>query len=284
MHRLFSSLFLILTLFSSLRAFAQENNANANLPSFVKEAVQQEESQRAEQNPAAIPIPGQTGIGYPDLTSQAVVLVLLALLPFFVMLLTSFLKMVISLSLLRSALGVQQTPPNQVINGVALILSLYVMYPTGLQMYQKSKHILEGNLPKELFSSDTAVLTLAIVDEAKEPLRDFLIRNSKSKQIDSFYKLAMKTFPEEIRGDVTPRDFIIVIPAFITAQIKAAFEIGVLIYLPFFVIDLVTSNILLAMQMMMLSPLTISLPLKLLLLVMIDGWTVLLQGLVLSFN
>lgn len=231
-----------------------------------------------------IPIPGQTGVSYPDITTQAAILIFLALLPFFIMLLTSFMKMVITLSLLRSALGVQQTPPNQVINGIALILTLYVMYPTGYQMYQKSKHILDGGLPKQLFSADTAGVTFAIIDEAKEPLRDFLIRNSQNKHITGFYKLAMKTFPEEVKGDISEKDFIVVIPAFITTQIKAAFEIGVLIYLPFFVIDLVTSNILLAMQMMMLSPLSISLPLKLLLLVMIDGWTILLQGLVLSFN
>lgn len=234
--------------------------------------------------PDSIPIPGQTGFSYPDITTQAVILIFLALLPFLIMLLTSFMKMVITLSLLRSALGVQQTPPNQVINGIALILTLYVMYPTGYQMYQKSKHLLDNERPKALFSADTAGLTLSIVQEAKEPLRDFLIRNAKNKHIDSFYKLAMKTFPAEVKNDLTPKDFIVVVPAFISTQIKAAFEIGVLIYLPFFVVDLVTSNILLAMQMMMLSPLSISLPLKLLLLVMIDGWTILLQGLVLSFN
>jgi type III secretion protein R len=94
----------------------------------------------------------------------------------------------------------------------------------------------------------------------------------------------MKSFPPEYRGNLKPTDFIVVIPSFITSQLKAAFEIGVLIYLPFFVIDLVTSNILLAMGMMMLSPLTIALPLKLLLIVMVDGWTLIIQGLVLSFR
>jgi type III secretion protein R len=96
--------------------------------------------------------------------------------------------------------------------------------------------------------------------------------------------LAYRSFPGDYQKTLKPTDFIVLIPSFITSQLKAAFEIGVLIYLPFFVIDLVTSNILLAMGMMMLSPLTIALPLKLLLLVMVDGWTLIIQGLVLTFR
>lgn len=220
----------------------------------------------------------------PDITSQAVILIFLALLPFIVMLLTSYLKMVISLGLLRSALGTQQTPPNQVINGIALILSIYVMYPTGMEMYHKVEHVLEANKSTVLISGPTAKLAMEMINEAKDPLRNFLIRNSSKSNLDGFFKLAKKTFPDEVKESLKVEDFIVVIPAFITSQIKAAFEIGVLIYLPFFVIDLVTSNILLAMQMMMLSPLSISLPLKLLLMVMMNGWTILVQGLVLSFN
>ena len=102
--------------------------------------------------------------------------------------------------------------------------------------------------------------------------------------MNGFYQLAYKSFPENFRGGLKTNDFIVLVPSFITSQLKAAFEIGVLIYLPFFVIDLVTSNILLAMGMMMLSPLTIALPLKLLLIVMVDGWTLIIQGLVLSFR
>ena len=100
----------------------------------------------------------------------------------------------------------------------------------------------------------------------------------------SFYKLGVKVFPDPYKKSLKPTDFIVLIPSFITSQLKSAFEIGVLIYLPFFVIDLVVSNILLAMGMMMLSPLTIALPIKLLLIVMIDGWTVLVQGLAMTFR
>ncbi len=258
--------FLILLFLFSTTLFAQETVPPAKNPP-LPEALTQTQS----------PYPG-------DMTTQAVVLVFLALLPFIVMLLTSFLKMVITLSLLRSALGVQQIPPNQVLNGIALILTIYVMFPTGMQMYNKSKHIIDQGMPKELFSASSASTAIALIDNSKEPLREFMIRNTTTKHLDDFYKLTQKTFPDEVKSEVTDTDFIIVIPAFITSQIKSAFEIGVLIYLPFFVIDLVVSNILLAMQMMMLSPLSIALPLKLLLLVMIDGWTILLQGLVLSFN
>ena len=233
--------------------------------------------------PAAFGMPNP-GESHPDIMQQAIILIFLALLPFIVMLLTSFMKIVITLSLLRSALGVQQIPPNQVINGIALILTIYVMFPTGMQMYEKAKPILDKGMPTELFSSGTAGTMIAVINEAKEPFREFLIRNTTSKHMDDFYKLTQKTFPDGVKQLMTPRDFIVVVPSFITTQVKAAFEIGVLIYLPFFVVDLVTSNILLAMQMMMLSPLSIALPLKLLLLVMIDGWTILVEGLVLSFK
>jgi type III secretion protein R len=235
---------------------------------------------------SAAPSPPEGGdfAGYPDLTSQAALMIFLALSPFLIMLFTSFIKVTITLTLLRSALGVQQTPPNQVINGIALILTIYVMYPTGLAMYHQAEPILKKQLAGQLISANTALVAVQVIDVAKEPLRQFLIRNARKQDIQGFYKIAYKTFPDEVKGSLKETDFLVVAPAFITTQIRAAFEIGVLIYLPFFVIDLVTSNILLAMQMMMLSPLSISLPLKLLLVVMIDGWTVLVQGLVLSFN
>jgi len=222
--------------------------------------------------------------GPPPLLSQLSVLALLSILPFAVMLLTSYVKIVVVLSLLRNALGVQQSPPNQVLNGIALLMTVYVMFPTGLAMYTAASNVIEKEAPKELFSGGGAVYLMDVMNAGKEPLRDFLMRNTSGKHINSFYQLAYRSFPDEFKTTLKPNDFIVIIPSFITSQLKAAFEIGVLIYLPFFVIDLVTSNILLAMGMMMLSPLTIALPLKLLLLVMVDGWTVIIQGLVLTFR
>ncbi len=220
----------------------------------------------------------------PTLIAELSLLTILSLLPFIAMLLTSYVKIVIVLSLLRNALGVQQSPPNQVLNGLAILMTIYVMFPTGLAMYQSASSIIEKNPPKQLLSSATSLYLVEIINAGKEPLGRFLQRNSLPKHISSFYDLAYRSFPQEYREKLKPTDFIILIPSFITSQLKAAFEIGVIIYLPFFVIDLVTSNILLAMGMMMLSPLTIALPLKLLLLVMVDGWTLLIQGLVLTFR
>jgi type III secretion protein R len=220
----------------------------------------------------------------PPLIAQLVTLVGLSLLPYFVMLLTSFLKMVVVLALLRNALGVQQAPPNQVINGLALILAIYVMYPTGYAMYERARPLFESNLPTALFSRESASFAIAVADQAKEPLRDFLLHNTRDKHEQGFLRLAKRYFPPELRSELKASDFIILVPAYVTSQVEDAFQIGVLIYLPFFVIDLVTSNILLAMGMMMLSPMTIATPIKLLLLVVLDGWTLLVQGLVNTFH
>ena len=222
--------------------------------------------------------------GVPGIVTQVSLIAGLSILPFAVMLLTSYMKVVIVLSLLRNAIGVQQAPPNQVLNGIALLVTIYVMFPTGLAMYNASSDYINENQPKTLISADSANFIIHVIDKAKEPLRDFLQRNTSNKHINGFYQLAYKSFPDNFRASLKPTDFIVIIPSFITSQLKAAFEVGVLIYLPFFVIDLVTSNILLAMGMMMLSPLTIALPLKLLLIVMVDGWTLIIQGLVLSFR
>ena len=220
----------------------------------------------------------------PPLIAQMAVVVGLSLLPFAVMLLTSFLKMVIVLGLLRQALGVQQVPPNQVINGMALLLTVYVMFPTGYAIYERTEPMLTGNVPQKLFAADSAEFIFALAAEGREPIREFLIKNTREKHERSFYRLAYRYFPEPVRDTLNVTDFIVLVPSYITSQVEDAFQIGVLIYLPFFVVDLVTSNILLAMGMMMLSPMTIALPIKLLLLVMLDGWTLVVQGLVTTFR
>jgi len=221
----------------------------------------------------------------PSLITQAASLTLLSLLPFIIMILTSFLKIVIVLSLLRSALGVQQAPPNQIINGVAFMLSLFIMYPTVLLMYDAAeKAMAKTKAPDSLVAPESSAYIIAVASEAREPLRLFIKRNSSIAHQALFYRLSYRILPEDHRPNLKPDDFMVLVPAYITSQLKDAFEIGVLIYIPFFVIDLVTSNILLAMGMMMLSPVTISMPLKLFLLVMLDGWTLLIEGLVNTFR
>ena len=235
-------------------------------------------------DPFATPL---TPTEHPALTTQFVALTFMALMPFIMMLLTSFIKVVVVLSLLRSALGAQQAPPNQVINGVAFMLSLYIMFPTGVKMYDESQGaIARMNADPEvtMLSKESAQHVMEVAKYAREPLRDFLRKNSSVQHQKSFYRTIYRTIPQEYRDTVQPTDFLILVPSYITSQLKDAFEIGVLIYIPFFVIDLVTANILLAMGMMMLSPVTISMPLKLFLLVMLDGWTLLIQGLITTFQ
>lgn len=230
-------------------------------------------------------LPEMGDIKRPSLITQGLMLSLLSLMPFMIMTLTSFLKIVIVLSLLRTALGVQQAPPNQVINGVAFLLSLFIMYPTALKMYDAAYDVIHQNqVPESFLSHSTSAYVIQVANAAGGPMRDFLKKNSTSRHQALFYRLVYRGLPEQYRTTLKPDDFMVLVPSYITGQLKDAFEIGVLIYIPFFVIDLVTSNILLAMGMMMLSPVTISMPLKLFLLVMLDGWTILIEGLVKTFQ
>lgn len=220
----------------------------------------------------------------PNMATQAVLLGLLSLFPFIIMILTSFLKIVVVLSLLRTALGVQNAPPNQVLNGVAFLLSLFIMYPTAMKMYDAAETVIHQNqIPESFVDPNSSVYVIKVAGAAIHPLKDFFKRNSSVRHQAIFFKLAYRGLPTEYKENLKPDDLMVLVPSYITSQLKDAFEIGVLIYIPFFVIDLVTSNILLAMGMMMLSPVTISMPLKLFLLVMLDGWTLLIEGLVKTF-
>ena len=221
----------------------------------------------------------------PPVLTQALAIVTMALLPFLVILLSPFMKIVVVLSLLRTALGVQNSPPNAVINGIAIILSIFVMYPVATDMYDKAKPVIEQTAsPDSIISKGTPEYIYAVVNASKEPFRQYLVKNSLITHQRMFYRMIYRQIPQSERQGLSPTDFIVLIPSFITGQLKAAFEIGVLIYIPFFVIDMVVSNILLAMGMMMLSPVTISMPLKLFLLVMLDGWSILIEGLVYTFK
>lgn len=201
----------------------------------------------------------------------------LALLPYLAVMVTSFTKLVVVFSLLRNALGLQQTPPNMVINGLAIILSIYVMYPVGLKMSAVAQETGLGR------SSDTGSV-LHGLDQAKEPLRDFMIRHTAEAERHFFHKTAQRLLDEKEKALITDRDLIVVVPAFTVSELTAAFQIGFLIFLPFLIIDLVVSNILQAMGMMMLSPTTISMPFKLLLVVVLDGWSKIVHGLVLTYR
>jgi len=285
MNRLFSLVGLLCLFFSFSELMAQPETP-ASRPAYVAPTRRPLPGEREQQQPKEVrEILNLEGLERPSLIIQGSALVFMSLLPFIIMILTSFVKIVVVLSLLRNALGVQQSPPNQVINGIAFLLSLYVMFPTGVRMYDEAKSLIQSpNVPQELFSAQSAEYIIAVATRAREPLREFLKNNSLVKHHKSFYKTIYRVLPEEYQANLKPDDFLILVPSYIATQLKAAFEIGVLIYIPFFVIDLVVSNILLAMGMMMLSPITISMPLKLFLLVMLDGWTLLIEGLISTFR
>lgn len=209
------------------------------------------------------------------------VVIALALAPFVAVMVTSFTKLVVVLSLLRNALGLQQTPPNVVINGLAIILSIYVMYPVLLLTYEQGmSQYQEFNLQDQDPTFDQLI---EIIDSSKTPLRDFLVQHSSETERAFFLKSIKRLMPAEKQESVSAQDFIVVIPAFTVSELTSAFQIGFLIFLPFLVIDLLVANILLALGMMMLSPTMVSLPFKLLLFVFISGWTQLIHGLVQSY-
>ena len=208
-------------------------------------------------------------------SSALITVIVIALAPFVGVMVTSFTKIIVVLSLLRNALGLQQVPPNVVLNGMALVLTVYVMLPVGMDMAERARTV-QGPM-----TSTQGMMSVA--DAAKEPLRDFLVKHSSPAQRAFFLKTAQKNLPPERAAQLTERDFVVVIPAFTVGELSAAFQIGFLIFLPFLVIDLIIANILMAMGMMMLSPTTISLPFKLLLFVLVDSWVKLSHGLVLSY-
>jgi type III secretion protein R len=209
-----------------------------------------------------------------------VIVISVALAPFVAVMVTSFTKIVVVLSLLKNALGLQQVPPSVVINGLALVLSVYVMYPVGLQIADEIEKLPSAQVKKEFDLSRLA----EIVRVSKEPLRNFLIRHTSDSERAFFLRTAQKLLSEEKKQNLSDKDFIVVIPAFTVSELSSAFQIGLLIFLPFLIVDLIISNILLAMGMMMLSPTTVSLPFKLLLFVLIDGWSKLIHGLVLTYR
>lgn len=204
------------------------------------------------------------------------VLVGLSLAPFIAVMVTSFAKLAIVFFLIRNALGIQEIPPNIVLNGLALILTLYIMAPVGVAVFER----LEDTNLREL---ETGALVATLADGA-EPWRDFLERHTDEQTRQFFVDATRQLWPASMASSVQPDNLLILIPSFTATELRRGFEIGFLIYLPFIVIDLVISNILLAMGMMMVSPMTISLPFKLFLFVLLDGWTRLIQGLVLSYG
>ncbi len=209
-------------------------------------------------------------LGSLDPALQLIILMAsLSLIPFMVVSMTSFLRYIIVLSILKTALGTQQVPPAIVLVGMALVLTGYTMAPVFGEMYEYVTPALEKK------QSITVVL-----DRGSQPLKQFMMRQTRQSDLAFFVEMNREVMPS------TPEEVSIweVAPAYMISELRTAFEIGFVIFIPFIVLDLVVANILLALGMFMLSPTIISLPFKILIFVAVDGWGLIINGLVQSFN
>ncbi|HEX2937553.1 MAG TPA: flagellar type III secretion system pore protein FliP [Ruminiclostridium sp.] len=197
-------------------------------------------------------------------------LTIISLAPSILIMMTSFTRIIIVLSLLRNALGLQQSPPNQVLVGIALFLTLFIMMPVGQQINKDAYQPYVNN----------KITMQQAETNALKPLREFMLRNTENTSMKAFLKMA-KIDKVKTNNDIPTH---VLIPAFILSELKKAFMMGFIIYLPFLVIDIIVSSTLMSMGMMMLPPTMLSLPLKLALFVLVDGWSLTVESLVHSFK
>lgn len=204
------------------------------------------------------------------------VLAVLALVPFAIMMLTSFSKIVVVLSIVRSALGTQQAPPTMVLTGLAAVLTATIMTPTFEAMWGQGR--------ARWSEGGDAVAMLSHAGEVLQPLKAFLLKHGSAEERARFVDLARELRPAEEADRVGDEDLTVVVPAFVLTELKEAFIIGFLVFLPFLVLDMLLANVLLALGMQTLSPSQVSLPFKILLFVAVDGWALLSRGLVLGYR
>ena len=216
--------------------------------------------------------------GLPEPVTLVALIVAFGVAPFVAMMVTSYTKLVIVFGLLRTALGLQQTPPNMVLNGLAIILSVYIMAPVGMDVADSLRNRQFGAKGEGL--SDI----VAVMDAAKAPMSAFMQKHTQDRERQFFLKSANNIWPQARADKLQPDDFMVIVPSFTLSELTRAFQIGFVIYLVFVVVDLIVATVLLALGMSMVAPTTISLPFKLLLFVMLDGWTRLVHGLVLSYR
>lgn len=201
-----------------------------------------------------------------------VLLTILSLAPYILIMATSFVRITIVLSFLRTAMGTQQVPPTQVLMGLALFMTLYIMMPVGSKIHKEAvTPFFKGELSQN-----------QALEKASSPLREFMFSQTRTGDLKLFMTMAkIKVTDKTTKKDVPTY---VLLPSFMISEIKTAFEIGFLIYIPFLIIDMVVASVLMSMGMFMLSPMSISMPFKLLLFVMIDGWQLIVKGLIESFH
>ena len=221
--------------------------------------------------PAVTSTPGPGGSQTYTLAVQTLLtLTALTFIPAALLMMTSFTRIVIVLSLLRQAMGTQTSPPNQVVVGLSLFLTFFIMSPTLDKIYT------DAYLPL----SENRITFLQAVDRGVIPLRQFMLKQTRESDIGLFARLANITKLES-PDDIPMR---VLIPSFVTSELKTAFQIGFIIFIPFLIIDMVVASVLMSMGMMMMSPVMVALPFKLMLFVLVDGWHLLLGSLVQSFG
>jgi flagellar biosynthetic protein FliP len=197
-------------------------------------------------------------------------LTVLTLAPTLLVMTTSFTRIIVVLSFVRTAMGTQQTPPNQVLVGLALLLTFFVMNPV---IHQVNDNAVQPYLQKKISQS-------VALDRAAQPLRAFMFKQTREKDIQLFYSISKEPRPVAQKDVPT----YLLVPAFVLSELKTAFEIGFAIYIPFIIIDMVTAAILLSMGMMMIPPIIISLPFKVLIFILVDGWDLVVSALFQSFH
>lgn len=221
------------------------------------------------------------------MTDQPVVMIVLlaglSLLPFILVMLTSFVKVAVVLAIVRNALGAGNIPPTMVVTGLALVLTIFVMAPVGGKVYAEIEPVLDDAKGASLTSGESVQAMIAAGKQAREPVREFLVKHAHARDRAMFTDLARRMRDPADRDSVSNTDLLILAPSFVTSELKEAFAIGFLLFIPFLIIDMVIANVLLSLGMHMLSPTTVSLPFKLLLFVMVDGWALLTRGLVLGY-
>jgi flagellar biosynthetic protein FliP len=199
-----------------------------------------------------------------------ILLTILSLAPAILVMMTSFTRIVVVLSFVRNALATNQMPPNQVLIGLALFLTFFVMAPTWQTVNETAlQPYLQGELPQR-----------EALDRAIVPIREFMVRNTREKDLELFVSLSKTPRPDS-PTDVPTH---VVVPAFVISELKTAFQLGFIIFIPFIVIDMIVASVLMSMGMLMLPPVMISLPFKILLFVMVDGWHLVVRSLLLSYR
>ncbi|MBT3236296.1 MAG: flagellar type III secretion system pore protein FliP [Bdellovibrionales bacterium] len=229
----------------------------------------------AQAKSTAVGLPGISlnfgqGVDLVDSLEVLILFTILSLAPAVLILCTSFTRIVVILSFMRQAIGTQNMPPNQLLIGFALFLSVFVMQPVGTSIYQNA---IDPYLKKK-------ITTVAALDVIEHNLRGFMSKQTRKEDIALFYDVTKRPAPQSV-ADV-PIHFLI--PSFIISELKTAFQIGFLLYIPFLILDMVVASVLMAMGMMMLPPIVVSLPFKLLLFVLVDGWHLVTGSILKSFN